>query len=57
MNQTDAIQLLCYDQVEKPFKQFESARNDSAKEEIVRKACLELIMHAQIEEDLPAVRH
>ncbi|MGH8728335.1 MAG: hemerythrin domain-containing protein [Burkholderiales bacterium] len=58
--QKDAIQLLKEDhqEVDKLFKQFESAKDETDKQKILRKVCEELIVHARIEEDLfyPAVR-
>lgn len=57
----DAIRLLSsdHDEVEKLFKQFQkSARDGARKDEIVRKICMALTVHAEIEEEIfyPAVR-
>jgi len=50
----DAIALLKDDhrEVEKLFKQFEEAKGDGRKEKLARKICLELSVHAQIEEEI-----
>jgi len=50
----DAIALLKEDhrQVEKLFKDFESAKGDGRKEKLARKICLELIVHTKIEEEI-----
>jgi Hemerythrin HHE cation binding domain len=44
--------------VQKLFKEFEKAKQESEKEHIVRTACQELTVHAQLEEEIfyPAVR-
>ena len=56
----DAIALLKEDHraVEKLFKEFESAKGEGRKETLARRICLELSVHAQIEEEIfyPAVR-
>ncbi len=56
----DAIQLLSADhrEVEELFEKFENAKDDSAKEEIARRICTELKVHAMIEEEIfyPACR-
>ncbi len=55
-----SISLLLDDhrKVKKLFREFESVKNDTRKEEIVRDACRELTVHTQIEEELfyPALR-
>lgn len=50
----DAIALLKADhrKVEDLFAQFEKASSDNRKEEIARQICLELTVHAQIEEEI-----
>jgi hemerythrin superfamily protein len=50
----DAIALLKEDHraVEKLFKEFESAKGDGRKEKLARQICLELSVHAQIEEEI-----
>ena len=50
----DAVALLKKDhrEVEELFSQFEKASGDGRKEEIVRKICLELTVHAMIEEEI-----
>lgn len=50
----DAIQLLKSDhrEVETWFGQFEKARSDDKKQELARKICLALTVHAQIEEEI-----
>src|SRR3982750_421026 len=50
----DAIALLKEDHraVEKLFKQFESAKGDGRKEKLARQICLELSVHATIEEEI-----
>jgi hemerythrin superfamily protein len=60
---TDAIALLTQDhrEVEKIFKEFEAAKkaeDEAAKAEIVKRVCIALTAHAEIEEDIfyPAVR-
>ena len=56
----DAIALLKADHrsVEALFEKFEGAKGDGAKEKIARQICLELTVHAQIEEEIfyPAAR-
>ena len=50
----DAIALLKEDhrKVEELFKQFESASGDGRKEKLAKQICLELSVHAQIEEEI-----
>jgi len=50
----DAIALLKADHrsVEELFEKFEGAKGDGAKEKIARQICLELTVHAQIEEEI-----
>lgn len=50
----DAVQLLKADhrEVETWFGQFEKARSDDKKQELARKICLALTVHAQIEEEI-----
>ena len=50
----DAIALLKADHrtVEELFEKFENAKGDGAKERIARQICLELTIHAQIEEEI-----
>jgi len=50
----DAIALLKADHraVEALFEKFEGAKGDGAKEKIARQICLELTVHAQIEEEI-----
>jgi hemerythrin superfamily protein len=50
----DAITLLKEDHrtVEKLFKEFESAKGDGRKGKIAQQICLELTVHAQIEEEI-----
>src|SRR3954467_8823189 len=50
----DAIALLKADhrEVEALFEKFEGAKGDGAKEKIARQICLELTVHAQIEEEI-----
>lgn len=52
--QPDAIALLKADHrtVEDLFAKFESAKGDGAKEKLARQICLELTVHAQIEEEI-----
>jgi len=56
----DAIQLLRADhrKVRDLFDQFENARGEDRKAELARKICMELKVHAQIEEEIfyPAAR-
>jgi hypothetical protein len=57
----DAIALLKGDHrtVEELFEQFERAKGVKAKQRIARQVCMELIIHAQIEEEIfyPAVKN
>src|SRR5206468_4819468 len=50
----DAITLLKEDhrEVEKLFNEFESAKGDGRKEKLARQICLELSVHAEIEEEI-----
>ena len=50
----DAITLLKHDhrEVEKLFKEFESAKGDGRKEKLAHQICLELSVHAEIEETI-----
>ena len=50
----DAIALLKEDhrKVEKLFEEFESAKGDGRKEKLARQICLELSVHASIEEEI-----
>jgi hemerythrin superfamily protein len=50
----DAIALLKEDHrtVEKLFKEFESAKGDGRKQKIAQEICLELTVHAKIEEEI-----
>lgn len=50
----DAIALLKedHDKVEELFKQFEKAGGDGRKEKLARQICLELTVHATIEEEI-----
>ena len=52
--QQDAIALLKEDhrKVEELFAQFETARGDGRKEKLAKQICLELSVHAQIEEEI-----
>ena len=56
----DAIQLLKQDhrEVESLFEQFEKASGDGEKEQLARRICTELKVHAMIEEEIlyPALR-
>ena len=54
MASKDAITLLKEDHrdVEKLFKQFESAKGDGRKQKLAHKICLELTVHAEIEETI-----
>ena len=56
----DAIQLLKQDhrEVESLFEQFEKASGDGDKEQLARRICTELKVHAMIEEEIlyPALR-
>ena len=57
---TDAISLLTQDhrKVDKLFKQFESLKDDNGKSELVETICIELTVHATVEEEIfyPAAR-
>jgi len=59
-NKTDAVSLLKADhrKVEGIFQQFEASEDDEEKGKLAHQACLELIVHTQLEEDLfyPACR-
>ena len=50
----DAIALLKEDhrKVEELFKEFESAKGDGRKEKLARQICMELSVHAAIEEEI-----
>jgi hemerythrin superfamily protein len=50
----DAIALLKADhrEVEKLFKEFESAKGDGRKQKLAKQICLELTVHAEIEETI-----
>ena len=50
----DAIALLKadHDEVEKLFKEFDSASGEGRKEKLARQICRELTIHAQIEEEI-----
>ncbi len=50
----DAVSLLKADhrEVERLFGQFEKARDESRKQQLARRICLELRVHSQIEEEL-----
>jgi hypothetical protein len=50
----DAIALLKEDHrtVEKLFEQFESAKGDGRKQKLAQQICMELTIHAKIEEDI-----
>jgi len=60
INNKDGLQLLAADhrKVEDLFAQFEKATGTAAKEKLVRQICMELKVHAQIEEEIyyPAIR-
>ena len=53
-NKQDAVALLKQDHrtVEELFEKFEKARGDGRKEKLAREICLELTVHAQIEEEI-----
>ena len=53
-NSQDAITLLRNDhrEVEKLFKEFESAKGDGRKEKLARQICLELSVHTALEEEI-----
>lgn len=50
----DAITLLKHDhrEVEKLFKEFESAKGDGRKQKLAHQICLELTVHAELEESI-----
>jgi len=50
----DAIELLKHDhrEVEKLFKEFESAKGEGRKQKLAHQICLELIVHSEIEETI-----
>jgi hemerythrin superfamily protein len=52
MSSKDAITLLKQDhrEVEKLFKEFESAKGDGRKQKLAHQICLELTVHAELEE-------
>ncbi|QEI08635.1 hemerythrin domain-containing protein [Pigmentiphaga aceris] len=52
--QKTCLSLLLDDhrKVKKLFREFESVKDDTRKEAIVREACMELTVHTQIEEEL-----
>lgn len=52
--QKQVLSLLLDDhkKVKKLFKEFEAEKSDSTKEEIAREACMELTVHAAIEEEI-----
>jgi hemerythrin superfamily protein len=52
MSSKDAITLLKHDhrEVEKLFKEFESAKGDGRKQKLAHQICLELTVHAELEE-------
>ena len=54
MASTDAITLLKDDhrEVKKLFKEFESAKGDGRKQKLAHQICLELTVHAEIEETI-----
>jgi Hemerythrin HHE cation binding domain len=54
MPSKDAITLLKQDhrEVEKLFKEFESAKGDGRKQKLAHKICLELSVHAELEETI-----
>jgi hemerythrin superfamily protein len=56
----DALDVLRdhHKEIDALFKQFDSSEDEKTKQECVARACRELVIHAQIEEDLfyPAVR-
>src|SRR5690242_18898246 len=54
MASKDAITLLKQDhrEVEKLFKEFESAKGDGRKQKLAQQICLELSVHAEIEETI-----
>jgi len=59
-NKQDALQLLTQDHrtVEELFEQFEKASGEGRKEKLARQICLELKVHATLEEEIfyPALR-
>jgi hemerythrin superfamily protein len=54
MASTDAITLLKEDhrEVEKLFKEFEKAKGDGRKQKLAHQICLELSVHAEVEESI-----
>ena len=52
--QKEVLSLLLDDhkKVKKLFKEFEAEKSDATKEEIAREACMELTVHATIEEEI-----
>ena len=54
MSSKDAITLLKQDhrEVEKLFKEFESAKGDGRKQKLAHHICLELIVHCELEETI-----
>src|SRR4051812_14898577 len=54
MASTDAITLLKEDhrEVEKIFKEFEKAKGDGRKQKLAHQICLELSVHAEVEESI-----
>ncbi len=50
----DAIELLKHDhrEVEKLFKEFESAKGEGRKQKLAYQICLELVVHSEIEESI-----
>lgn len=52
--QKEVLSLLLDDhkKVKKLFKDFESEKDESAKEKLAQEACMELTVHAQIEEEI-----
>ncbi|NUQ17722.1 MAG: hemerythrin domain-containing protein [Sphingomonas sp.] len=54
MSSKDAITLLKegHRDVEKLFKEFESAKGDGRKQKLAHKICLELIVHCELEESI-----
>jgi hemerythrin superfamily protein len=51
---SDAIALLKedHDKAQELFKEFESAKGEGRKEKLARQVCMELTVHAQIEEEI-----
>jgi len=58
--QKEALSMLIEDhrKAKKLFKEFESEKDEAAKESLAREVCMELTVHAQLEEELfyPALR-